>query len=32
MVQTGQTLDEARLTLTQSGGFLRRALSAAGRQ
>ncbi len=32
MVQTGQTLEEARLTLAQAGGFLRRALSAAGRQ
>ncbi len=32
MVQTGQTLDEARLTLAQAGGFLRRALSASGRQ
>ncbi len=32
MVQTGQTLEEARLALAQAGGFLRRALSSAGRQ
>ncbi len=32
MVQTGQTLEDARLALAQAGGFLRRALSDAGRQ
>ncbi len=32
MVQTGQTLEEARLSLAQAGGFLRRALGAAGRR
>lgn len=32
MVQTGQSLDEARQTLAHAGGFLRRALSDAGRQ